>query len=402
VRLRLVGYSGPRPPVPGTEVVSPEDPGPIVDPTPPPDEIPPPLIVEFHENADFHKADYLAMGYNRFDVMCIGAAGGFAGAFRQTIPDTVLRNQNYRYGDHVDYLYFDSYRFGFGGAGGGGGVHRIKGRLALLPTVCPVVVGDRGADGAYFEQTTPQYLQVGPDGYIHPETYPAVPAVAPGGDGGASSFGGVICRASGGKGGIGFNGGAGGIGNQDVAGGGPWPAYTEGARDPVTGQLTGSHQNSGSWDGKIGAGGAGGQGQVSGSVHGNYATGGYGGLGALPPDGAPGAYSAADPSTSGPGGLGENFEFDYNHITSEIIYGSGNPYASGYNILEALHYLARKQLPAGGGGAKAFLLNGDLVKEYGSRKGHSPNYGSLVTGRPFDLSSDPDGVVIVRLSYAIV
>ena len=35
----------------------------------------------------------------------------------------------------------------YGGAGGGGGVHRVLGLLSGLPTSCPVVVGAGGALG---------------------------------------------------------------------------------------------------------------------------------------------------------------------------------------------------------------------------------------------------------------
>lgn len=369
MRLRLVGYSGVRPPVPGTEVVDPEDPGPT--PDPPPDEIPPPLTLVLNNGDEFHKATYLALGYNRFDVMCIGAAGGHAGTAKQTIPDSGTHKQV----APLDYdLYWNAFRYIFGGAGGGGGVHRIKGRLALLPTNVPVVVGNAGADGENSEITSAFHdWRTGSIGYA------AAPVPAAGGDGGASSFGGTICRASGGKGGVGVIGGAGGTGNAIGSGGGPSSAYTGTTHNPSTGEITPGVMTPGTWDGKIGKGGAGGRGVTLRALDGDFASGGAGIANEV--RGADGAYSATDPSVSGPGAAGAGFGFDYTRITGEFSGGVG----TGYNILVASHYDTASANPGAGGGATAFPLTGELAQ-----------YGSKVGGL------DGKGAVIVRLTYAIV
>lgn len=369
MRLRLVGYSGERPPVPGTQVVNPEDPEPTPDPVPDPDDIPDPLVVVLNDGDVFNKGTYLAMGYNRFDVMCIGGAGGRAGNFKQLWNDLATANVDGAHGD----LVFTSYKYGFGGAGGGGGVHRVKGRLALLPTNVPVVVGQAGADGAFVQEVAPGHDWR--DGEVH---Y-ANPVVSPGGDGGVSSFGGVICRASGGKGGVGLSGGAGGLGNAANAGGGPVPAYIGGSRDPSTGTTTGGHPNPGTWDGKIGSGGAGGAGSII-AAFGGFASGGAGRVpGSLGPlDGATGAFSGADQSVSGKGDFGQAFGIDYTRVAPD-------PSALGYNYLVASHYDAPVAIPGSGGGATLFPLTGDLTP-----------YGSKVVGR------SGAGAVVVRLTYAIV
>lgn len=376
MRLRLVGFSGTRPPVPGTEVVSPEDPEP--QPETPPDEIPPPLLLVLNNGDTFHKAAYLALGYNRFDVMCIGAAGGHAGTVKQTIPDSGV----HKYNVPLDYdLYWDSYRYLFGGAGGGGGAHRVKGRLALLPTNVPIVVGQPGADGA------PQDVHSPFHDWRTGNSYPPAPLPNSGGDGGASSFGGTICRASGGKGANGLTGGPGGKGNTDVAGGGPAPAYSGSVNttpgDP--GGIVPGHLNPGAWDGKIGSGGAGGNGTSMRGFAGEYGSGGTNILDAV--RGADGAYSSADPSISGKGAPGVGFGFDFTRVVPEFIYPTDgqNPYASGYNILIPAHYDVGGANPGAGGGATAFPLTGSLT-QYGSKAG----------------GLDGKGAVIIRLTYAIV
>src|SRR4051794_10577290 len=116
MRMRLVGYSGARPPVPGTAPVTPEDPEPTPDPIP--DDIPQPLVLVLANGDEFRKADYLAQGYNRFDVMCVGAAGGRAGVVKQIIPDSGTHKQVSP--PPGDDLFWDSYRYVYGGAGGGG------------------------------------------------------------------------------------------------------------------------------------------------------------------------------------------------------------------------------------------------------------------------------------------
>lgn len=351
MRLRLVGYSGARPPVPGTTPVPPVDPDPEPDPVPDPGDIPSPLVVVLADGAEFRKADYLALGYNRFDVMCIGAAGGRGGV----VHHSYFRRSNQPSG----YVIYRAHHWAFGGGGGGGGVHRIKGRLALLPTVCPVVVGQAGADGGFDEQIlgiTVWNPQGGPDGGDTPPPF----VIPPGTDGEASSFGGVICQASGGKAGgttpgvsSGGGGGIGGIGNRTDAGGGPVGA--------------------GSWDGKIGSGGRGGAGGALQDT--------YGAVNPLTPpilatSGQKGAYSAGEPAVSGPGGAPAPItvtETYYElHEGADTIYTENQGRA--FNLL-----------PGAGGGVTAFPLNGDLA-QYGSKAGGKPGHGA----------------VVVRLTYAIV
>lgn len=375
MRMRLVGYSGARPPVPGTTPITPEDPENT--PDPPPDEIPAPLVLVLNDGDVFHKSDYLTLGYNRFDVMCIGGAGGRAGRYKQSFGALAAARADGTGGD----LIYSAYRYGFGGAGGGGGVHRVKGRLALLPTLCPVVVGQPGADGGYVDVGAPGH------DWHDGDPAPTPPAIPPGGDGGVSSFGGVICRASGGKGGDGLFGGAGGVGNADGAGGGLGVSWTSGVINPVTGQQSSAHMNSGTWDSKIGQGGAGGNGSVitafgsypsGGSRMGPDPAGGHSGY-SSEADGAKGSYSTSEPNTSGPGDLGYGFGFDYERVVV------GTVATGGWNSIVQEHHEVPIAIPGAGGGGRPFLINGEF-NQYGSKAG----------GR------DGKGAVIVRLSYAIV
>lgn len=347
MRLRLVGYSGDRPPVPGTVVVPPKDPNPI-----PPGPVDPggdgspagPLLVAFAADTVFHKADYLALGYNRFEVMCIGGAGGQGQGFRQT--------------------YQDSIRHCIGAGGGGGGVHRVKGRLSLLPSEVPILVGAAGV--------APAFIDLGES------ANPAIPALSDGGDGGLSSFGGVICRASGGKGGkknaytMKPPGGDGGVGNAGAAGG---------------------NAGEGKWDGTIGSGGVGGWGATFANAarlyNGNnpplwpsvqtmiY----YGGA-AEAGMGYKGAYSADEPTTSGPEDPVKKLDFTFTEVYIDY---SQNP--AGVRSYRDKHdYFSI--VPGMGGGAKTFLLNGD-----------NEIYGSARPGSPF---AHPQGIVLVRLTYVVV
>ena len=145
MRFRLLGYTGERPPVPVAPPVVPEDP-PDEPPVDPEEFTPPePLVVVLEDGDVFHKSEYLALGYNRFEVICIGAAGGDGGSIFQYLHKTIDRQKSPpTSGVLLNYLVR---RFGIGGAGGGGGMHRIKGRLALLPANVPVVVGEPGTDG---------------------------------------------------------------------------------------------------------------------------------------------------------------------------------------------------------------------------------------------------------------
>jgi len=142
----------------------------------------PPFVLNLVNGVPFLKAQYLAMGYTNYDVICIGSAGGR--------------------GIGIDAIYNSK-----GGAGGGGGVQWVEGLLSSLPVSSPVDVGVAGADA------------ISPNGKY-------------GGDGDRSRFNTNTCRASGGKGGFpGYgvfpspfphgDGGAGGMGGiSDVSGSG--------------------------------------------------------------------------------------------------------------------------------------------------------------------------------------
>lgn len=279
---------------------------------------PDPLVIKFTENQDFDVQKYIDLGYTHFDVICIGAGGGMGGGIDTANTGTLVRN--------------------YGGAGGGGGFHRVRGLLSALPALCPVVVGAGGALGTEHASN------------------PAL--TTDGGDGGSSSFNATTCRASGGKGGkraqsnsltvaTAADGGAGGLGNRTVAGGGAaggtagTPTAT-GPGTPGTGGADGTlFQNIG----EGGGGGAGGVGKYgSGGTTCNAAT-----------SGGRGAYNPGDTSVYGPGDTPGN---DPGSLSQNIV-------------------------PGGASGAKASPLNG-LPYIYGQSKGER-------------LVGDP-GTVILRLT----
>lgn len=191
------------------------------------DETLPPQTFIFSENGNFIKTDYVGLGYTHFEVVCIGASGGRGGA-SQALSGGVLRT--------------------YGGGGGGGGLHRVVGLLADIPDVCPVVVGQAGADGQDGNGFDLVLTHVNPDPPYAWTPDPGFIGPTDGADGGVSSFNGSTCRASGGKGGKktrnyvrwvefqfpgtntrtyeisyfipGGNGGQGGKGDQSTAGGG--------------------------------------------------------------------------------------------------------------------------------------------------------------------------------------
>lgn len=337
MRIRLVGWAGDRPPVPDAEPVVPIDPNP--DPPPPEDFVPPdPMFLVLENGVPFHKADYQALGYNRFDVMCIGGAGGRAGGYYESIPYTAHPAGG------PDPTYMTLIRTAYGGGGGGGGLHRIKGRLSLLPASCAVVVGAAGADGAFNTTTGPAHDAFEGTGWMN--SYPSIPT---GGNGGASSFGGVICKASGGLGGT--NGpGAGGVGNTVIAGGG------------------GSYATDGTWDGVIGKGGCGGNGgffRTSGSYPSyNVAT-----------AGSKGSYSISDPSTSGAGGdAGPPAGFDYQRLQFN---GSSTDVINDHLDISSFE-------PGAGGGAKPYWISGEN-RQYGSKAESEPGTGLVVIGLSYVL-----------------
>lgn len=152
-----------------------------------------PLVVDL-SNAGFDKRPYVAMGYNTYEVWCIGGAGGQGGGISdqaqflvsRTRPKmsssdwnlylelmviyageltppygpyggTVAGTQAYyqsQFPNHDPY-FVSTYRTPFllengsalGGGGGGGGLHTAAGFLDDLADITPVVVGQAGAQG---------------------------------------------------------------------------------------------------------------------------------------------------------------------------------------------------------------------------------------------------------------
>jgi Glycine-rich domain len=279
---------------------------------------PEPLVIKFNSNQNFDVQKYIDLGYTHFDVICIGAGGGMGGGIDTANTGTLVRN--------------------YGGAGGGGGFHRVRGLLSALPALVPVVVGAGGSLG------------------VEHASNPA--STTDGGDGGTSSFNDPTCRASGGKGGkraqsnsltvsTQANGGDGGLGNRVVAGGGAagGVAGTPSATGPGT---PGTNGTDGSLFEDYGLGGGGGAGGV-----GKYGSGGTTCNAATA--GGRGSYNPGDTSVYGPGDTPD-----------------ADPSSGSQNII-----------PGGASGAKAAPLNG-LPAIYGQSK------GSRAVGDP--------GAVIVRLT----
>jgi hypothetical protein len=268
---------------------------------------PDPLVIKFNTNQTFDVQKYIDLGYTHFDVICIGAGGGMGGGIDTVNSGTLVRN--------------------YGGAGGGGGFHRVRGVLAELPSSVPVVVGVGGALGTEHASN------------------PA--STTDGGDGGVSTFNNPTCRASGGKGGkraqsnsltvtTQASGGDGGLGNRMAAGGGALggTAGTPTATGPGT---AGTDGKDGTLFpdvlyGQIGQGGGGGAGGV-----GKYGSGGTTCNAATA--GGRGSYNPGDTSVYGPGD------------TPKADASSGS----------------QNVVPGGASGAKASPLNG-LPYLYGQSK----------------------------------
>lgn len=304
------------------------------------------LGIFLEDGVPFEKADYVALGYTHFQAWCVGAAGGKGGS--------ILGGLNL-----VDSL---------GGAGGGGGLHRVAGLLADLPDSCPVVIGQAGADGVNGSDDRWPWLfeSWDPDpSYVYPTS---------GEDGDFSSFNDDLCRASGGKGGgptqappdppagtslddwdlyaalvntarLGGVGGQGGCGDQTGAGGGGLGGSVV---RPGFGLLTYTPAHDGTWDGVIGKGGGGGSG---GHIH------------------------MTAPGTLGPGwselqkaGNGGNGSFSYRDTS---VYGSREK-------AHATPPIGHNEVifPGSGGGARVNKLS---------------RYGSRAPG------ADPNGAVFIRL-----
>lgn len=278
---------------------------------------PPPLVIKFESNLNFDVAHYISLGYTHFDVICIGAGGGMGGGIDTANSGTLVRN--------------------YGGAGGGGGFHRVRGLLSALSIPCPVVIGVGGAVG---------------------NDHSSLPAsTTNGADGGYSSFNTDTCKASGGKGGkkvasnsltvsTDADGGEGGKGNRLIAGGGA--AGGQAGTPTISGpDFPGSDGADGTLFQNVGEGGGGGAGGVgkygTGTTH-NAAT-----------SGGRGAYNPGDTSVYGPGDE------------------PGHDIPSG----------AQNIVPGGASGAKASPVNG-LPTVYGQ------SMGTKLPGAP--------GTVIIRLT----
>jgi hypothetical protein len=227
---------------------------------------PDPQILTYTADATFNTVAQLDLGYTHFEVICIGAGGGHGGGIDTENTGTLVRS--------------------YGGAGGGGGFHRIRGLLSALPTTCAVVVGAGGVSGV-----------------SHAGNPPNLGTVTDGGDGEASTFNTNTCRASGGKGGkrvqansvtvsSDADGGEGGVGNRAISGGGSAGGIagtptSGGPGTPGTDGLDGTITN-----GIIGKGGGGGAGGV----------GKYGGVTCNPATaGGRGSYNPSDTSVYGIG-----------------------------------------------------------------------------------------------------
>lgn len=277
---------------------------------------PAPVVVPLSHGVPFHPQDFINLGYTNFDVICIGAGGGIGGGINTANTGTLVRN--------------------YGGAGGGGGFHRVRGLLSALPEVCPVVVGTGGNPG------------------IEHSSDPA--QTTDGGNGGYSSFNDTTCQASGGQGGkrarsnsltvsTQANGGQGGLGGTTIVGGGGsgGVAGTPSATGPG---VAGTDGADGGFLEDIGQGGGGGAGGVAkfGGITCNAAT-----------AGGRGSYNPGDLSVYGPG---------------DAASPDGATGAS--NIM-----------PGGASGAKAAPVNG-LPYVYGKSIG--------------DLHQSDPGVVVIRLT----
>lgn len=236
-----------------------------------------PKIFVFTSDTDFDISSYKAAGYTDFDGIAIGAGGGKGGGC-----------------EGVDTEDEDRHVKNYGGQGGGGGFHRIKGLLSGLPDSCSIVIGQPGIDGNDADN---------PDDTTDGEA------------GGNSSFNGDTIRASGGNGGkraiscstvlsSDANGGDGGLGGIGEAGWGATGgmAGTLGPDEPgIDGEdgtlFEGPFEYTEGFftsPGKIGKGGGGGAGGIGNSD--------------LPrkemaaTKGGKGSYNMGDESVFGPGG----------------------------------------------------------------------------------------------------
>lgn len=275
---------------------------------------PEPLVLRFTADQDFDTLSYTDLGYTHFEAICIGAGGGPGGGIDTANTGTFIRS--------------------YGGAGGGGGFHRVRGVLSALPALCPIVVGVGGNPG---------------------DDHDSDPALTTdGADGGFSTFNTTSCRASGGEGGkhvesnsdlvsTDADGGDGGVGNRTTVGGGASGGLA-GTPSPTGPGDLGTNGSDGTLTrdiGKGGGGGAGGVGTYDGDLTLNPAT-----------AGGRGSYNPSNLSVYGPGAL----------PTSDPDSGSASI------------------IPGGASGAKAAPLNG-LPVVYGASKNALPGSAGIVVIR---------------------
>lgn len=352
----------------------------------------------FLEDGVFEKPIWVGLGYTHFEAWCIGGVGGDGGSIENV------------------FVGYHSFNTSYGGAGGGGGLHRVAGPLSDIPDSCPVVVGKAGVSGRNGNGTFPRWPRVDPATGLAYTPYiwdpnPEYVAPLPGTDGSASTFNGVLCQASGGKGGKpspwtmpvsgdytdlavryygtqtpGGDGGQGGCGNRTLAGGGGDGAWSEyvthttpqppGYPDIISYEGADRHDAiDGTWDGTVGKGGGGGRGGVYYSqLHLDYS-----GPTALatpqiddPPGGA--GFGGDDVILATSGGQGS---FSY---VDTSVYGvresrSSPPPPPGW-ISGNFIGIGKQIIPGGGGGARLNRLSG---------------YGSNALG------FNPNGVVFIRL-----
>jgi hypothetical protein len=272
---------------------------------------PKPLILKYTADAFIDIPTYIDLGYTNFDAIVIGAGGGRGGGY-----------------DGADFNTPANKLRGYGGEGGGGGFHRVKGLLASLDDTISILVGQPGANGTdLLTDSTVEYNIATTDG----------------GFGGYSSFNGYSCIASGGNGGkrvysatldisLGCDGGDGGLGGISEHGwGGPHgTAGTFADLGPEPGtpgedgplfygpfEYTVGFVTAAGLIGKGGGGGAGGMGL--------YVTGDTGANRLRATAGGRGSYDPSDESVFGLGGPPGH---DPNSNTDEVVPG----YASGARV----------------------------------------------------------------------
>lgn len=85
------------------------------------------LVYSGAQSNTFDKTPYVMAGYENFDILIVGAAGGASGAAYGNTSSSIKMS---------------------GSGGGGGGSLRLQGKLNTLPILSPIVVGGPGSVGA--------------------------------------------------------------------------------------------------------------------------------------------------------------------------------------------------------------------------------------------------------------